>query len=271
MKTKELTKEWLQDHNISVEGTDIYYDGKRGFKKLTPYVITGPSKMGKPKKYLGVMVYLKETQKQKMLLVHRVIYAWYKGIAHEDLTIDHKDNDPFNNNIENLREISLKDNLKSRVGNGHNNYLYYGMYGMTDKEVDRLKDLTLRIGEMKANNGKISKEQRDSIDELKNKLIDLKKDYYNSRNNLIDNYEGNAYYSLEFKFARAEYVIKRDTLKKQLKMAQDNFHNRVKDLKEIQEDYKLLRSLYKERVNKKDKELNDINYAIEQVYTCLSK
>ena len=44
----------------------------------------------------------------------RLIYAWFYGEVPEGMEIDHIDNDPFNNNIDNLQIVSVEENLKKR-------------------------------------------------------------------------------------------------------------------------------------------------------------
>lgn len=54
----------------------------------------------------------------------RIIYAWFHpGKSIEGLVIDHKDNNPYNNKLNNLRAISQEANLVKRYIDNPNSYL----------------------------------------------------------------------------------------------------------------------------------------------------
>ena len=53
---------------------------------------------------------------QKLILVHRIIYAWFNGSTPADLDIAHKDDNSFNNSIDNLEAISHGENIAKRAG-----------------------------------------------------------------------------------------------------------------------------------------------------------
>ena len=76
-------------------------------------------------KYTKDKVYLKITfsvnNKTMSIPLSRFIYAFYAGIAHEGMDIEHIDNDPMNNNIFNLRECTREQNLIKRFKDNPNN------------------------------------------------------------------------------------------------------------------------------------------------------
>ena len=47
--------------------------------------------------------YKKVVYKQKAYLVHRLIWVWHNGDIDKNMVIDHRDNNGFNNKIENLK------------------------------------------------------------------------------------------------------------------------------------------------------------------------
>lgn len=50
------------------------------------------------------------------MTVHRIVYAWFNGIVHEGMVIDHINNNKLDNNIFNLQELTPTDNLnKNKV------------------------------------------------------------------------------------------------------------------------------------------------------------
>lgn len=84
----------------------IFYKGKRGdVLELKPKISTSP--YGRRKKYL-IYKYDNST-----VSAARLIYGWFKGLkADED--VDHKDNNPFNNDLSNLEAMSHRDNCMKR-------------------------------------------------------------------------------------------------------------------------------------------------------------
>ncbi len=48
---------------------------------------------------------------------HRVIYFMHTGIDPAELVVDHKDGDPMNNKVENLRACTVQENLWNAKGN----------------------------------------------------------------------------------------------------------------------------------------------------------
>lgn len=130
MKKKMITKEFLEKTGI----TDVTEDGRifKGDKELTQLKIVSKHKYGVDKVYLGVMLYdpecyqyqkaehAKDPNKykipngQKLILVHRIVYAWFHGATPYGLDIAHKDDDSFNNSIDNLEAISHGENILRR-------------------------------------------------------------------------------------------------------------------------------------------------------------
>lgn len=53
-------------------------------------------------------------QKVITLPLARVIFAWFTGPIEERAVIDHIDNDPYNNKVENLQKLSVGENLAKR-------------------------------------------------------------------------------------------------------------------------------------------------------------
>lgn len=54
----------------------------------------------------------------------RVIYAWFTDDIEDGMVIDHIDNNPYNNRVENLQKLTPDENLKKRFidnPNGHKN------------------------------------------------------------------------------------------------------------------------------------------------------
>ena len=144
---KEITKEWLMSCGV----TNVTEDGviyRRG-KVVKEILIKRPhKKSGKVKVYPGVQLYdpakYQELKKQEGVspldvshkcirgyLVSRVVFAWFNNICPGDLDVDHIDNDPFNNSINNLQLLTRKENNnKHKARNQYN-------YRLTDEEIEK--------------------------------------------------------------------------------------------------------------------------------------
>ena len=113
----DLTKEDLIKMNIDIIGNDVYHTSKKfGRKLLKPVFNT----QYHPKGIIGKCTYYNigwyHEGKQYVYPYHRVLYAWYYGIAHKGMDIMHIDGDSFNNELTNLKEGTRKENLSSRRG-----------------------------------------------------------------------------------------------------------------------------------------------------------
>ena len=95
-----IIKEALH-HNGWHDKGDIYKALIREIKGHNKYVL--------PKTYLGVVL------NKRIIPLHRVIYAWFNGEVDDNLEIDHIDHNPFNNTVENLRQVDRKTNLNSKL------------------------------------------------------------------------------------------------------------------------------------------------------------
>ena len=79
---------------------------------MTIHTIVKEHKYGKTKSYPKIqMNYL---GKGYAFPLSRVIYAWFKGDIPDGYVVDHIDNNPFNNNIDNLQLLSIEENLYKR-------------------------------------------------------------------------------------------------------------------------------------------------------------
>ena len=95
-----IIKESLH-HNGWHEKGDIYEALIREITRFHKYVL--------PKTYLGVVL------NKRIIPLHRVIYAWFNGEVDDNMDIDHIDHDPFNNTVDNLRQVDRKTNLNSKL------------------------------------------------------------------------------------------------------------------------------------------------------------
>ena len=133
MYCKELTRQQLQDWGFACPK---FIDGQ--WRIYRYWYRSGPSKEKELKeisitkavahhKYTKDKVYLKITfsvnGKGVSIPLSRFIYAYFAGIAHEGMDIEHIDNDPFNNNIFNLRECTREENLIKRFIDNPKNYI----------------------------------------------------------------------------------------------------------------------------------------------------
>ena len=70
------------------------------------------------------VIALSYNNKIKCVPLGRVIYAWFTGDIEDGMVIDHINNDPYDNRVENLQKLTPEQNLKKRFidnPNGHKN------------------------------------------------------------------------------------------------------------------------------------------------------
>ena len=181
MKKNYLSKDWLikQHIDIDLENLKIYHTTpRRGKTELKQSEVVSNKKYGNPKTYKVVGWYNVEEHKQHTALVHRMIYVWANNCSLvNDDDIDHKDNDSLNNHPNNLIKCSHIENMRRRPGNGHNDSLYYGMYGMPNEEVDKLQVKIRQTNFVKDLCTNENKELRKLEDSIKEDIINLRAAY----------------------------------------------------------------------------------------------
>ena len=84
------------------------HDG--GHYKNMPEKLLKPSLVGTFTKYKYVV--FANNNHRKKFLVHRLVYEAFNGKIPEGYTIDHIDQNPLNNNIENLQCITKQENIQ---------------------------------------------------------------------------------------------------------------------------------------------------------------
>lgn len=176
----ELTKQDLIDNGYFVEGEKVFKqcNSRRwghGVREIKQHVITNKNKYGVGKSYIFVPLKIEkyyDGKRQLTILLHNVIYAWYKGEVPLGYDVDHIDNNPFNNNIDNLELVTHEENLKRRSIKGVNQWYYIKGYDEESwlKRKQELKD--------KEEEAKLRKELKPQYDlYLKNLKNEINKAY----------------------------------------------------------------------------------------------
>ena len=125
-----LTKQDLIDNGYFVEGEKVFKNTSKGVKEIKQHTVVGKHKYGKDREYICVSLRIERlfNGKQRLIGLHNVIYAWYKGEVPLGYDIDHIDNNPFNNNLDNLELVTHEENLKRRRIKGPNQWYYIKGY-----------------------------------------------------------------------------------------------------------------------------------------------
>lgn len=121
---RKITKQQLLDWGLRVEQDEngdyhVYH-----CRELGIHTALCKHPHGTDKEY--PIVVFSHKGKTTSLTLSRLVYAWYIGDVSEKEDVDHIDNDPFNNDLNNLQLLSRKENLKKRFkdnpGGHHNQY-----------------------------------------------------------------------------------------------------------------------------------------------------
>lgn len=113
---RTVTRDQLEELGI----TDVKEDGtvygiRKGVERvISPIVITAKHKYGKDMKYPAIEFYDSKTKKQFNIILSRLVFAWFHGLCPNYSDVDHIDNDPFNNSIDNLQLLTRKQNINKR-------------------------------------------------------------------------------------------------------------------------------------------------------------
>ena len=119
--SKLITREYLESKGITVtEDGRVFRNGK----EKNQFAMKTIHPLGKDKTYPAIGIYDSDLYKEKkqmtnILLVSRVVWAFFHGVCPSDLEIDHIDHNPWNNCLSNLQLLDRADNnrRKPRQGN----------------------------------------------------------------------------------------------------------------------------------------------------------
>lgn len=111
----ELTREYLESLGI----TGVSPDGKyiyKGDKELHQYKSKNDGYLRvllyDPKRRQEIPVELRNNSTGQLSCgVHRIVYTWFNGKSEAGMVIDHINNDKADNRIENLRQITARENV----------------------------------------------------------------------------------------------------------------------------------------------------------------
>lgn len=147
--SKELTKQMLVD-----EGIQIHWDQENNawcvmkwsrknkskkmvLNKLKESILKRKHKYAPDKEYPGY-VWSKtgsKGYKSTTVATGRLIYAYFVGDIPAGYEIDHIDNNPFNNSLNNLRLLTKEENLRKRYSDNpgmcNNHYEYCKKHNLT--------------------------------------------------------------------------------------------------------------------------------------------
>lgn len=113
----DLTKEDLIKMNIDIIGNDVYHTTKKfGRMLLKPVLNTQLHEKGIIGSCSYYMIGWSHEGRPYAYPYHRVLYAWYNGIARKGLQILHIDGNSLNNDINNLKEDTVIANNRQRKG-----------------------------------------------------------------------------------------------------------------------------------------------------------
>ena len=139
-----LTKEDLVRNGYFVEGDKVFRNTSNGVREIKQQIIVSKHKYGLEKLYIYLTLFIDTINggKQRLFGLHNVIYAWYKGELPLGYDVDHIDNNPLNNNIDNLQLLTHEENLKKRSIKGVNQWYYINGYNdeLWAKRQQELKD-----------------------------------------------------------------------------------------------------------------------------------
>ena len=139
-----LTKEDLVRNGYFVEGDKVFKQSSNGVREIKQQIIVSKHKYGLEKLYIYLTLFIDTINdgKQRLFGLHNVIYAWYKGELPLGYDVDHIDNNPLNNNIDNLQLLTHEENLKKRSIKGANQWYYIKGYNdeLWVKRQQELKD-----------------------------------------------------------------------------------------------------------------------------------
>ena len=121
--TKELTREFLEEAGFV--SAYLFYDtwtilrnwyknntGRKELRTIKVQNATCPHKFTEDKHYPIISFSMK--QKRYSLSLSKFLYAWFNGKVPAGYDVDHIDNNPFNNSLDNLQLLTRYENIHKR-------------------------------------------------------------------------------------------------------------------------------------------------------------
>ena len=162
-----ITTKEIKENKIEIVPADniwgykVYQEVKGISKERSIFMLTTQRfKNGTFKAYpaVSVMINVDGIKMQRIILLHQLIWVFYYGdITDRSLVIDHIDNDPCNNDLENLQLLTRKDNITKEIdklhemGKKHANHLSREEDKVHNNLNDKYKDIQLcmrnKVGE----------------------------------------------------------------------------------------------------------------------------
>ena len=107
-KSWKIVRTWYKNNSKTIKQTTT----------LKIFLLKGKAKYVKPKEYLKVSFNWKG--KHYDFPLHRFIWAWFYDKVPDGYEIDHINNDPFDNRLDNLQLLTTYENRKKRWSNPNN-------------------------------------------------------------------------------------------------------------------------------------------------------
>ena len=123
--TPSFTKDDLITLGITVEkadnefGYNVYQSGR--LKKIKIRTYNKPKYSPESTKCALVSIYYRDKKQTRTVALARLVYASFIGDIPEGFVVDHKNGQPLDNTLSNLRLLSRSDNTYRA---GHNQYTY---------------------------------------------------------------------------------------------------------------------------------------------------
>ena len=140
MYCRELTKKMLKEMGV----VDVYWDEEKNDWIIHRYWYKNSSKTIMVHTYFDST--LAKSGKKKYKIVNwsykgknfctttsRIVKAWIKGRLREGNVIDHRNNDSLNDDLSNLREMTIKGNNRKRFKD-HPDCTCFNQYRNTEKK-----------------------------------------------------------------------------------------------------------------------------------------
>lgn len=103
LETWVITREWHKNNSKT----------KKERKQLVVGDVLAKHKYTKDRSYPKVSFSYKN--KPVAITLSRLVYVWFVEDIPDGTVIDHKDNDPKNNKLDNLQPLTIKENIDKRI------------------------------------------------------------------------------------------------------------------------------------------------------------
>lgn len=138
----------------------------------TIYNVTTNHSYGKPLTYLNTTI--KVNGKTITIPLGNLVWIYFNDTIPDGYDIDHIDNNPFNNNVDNLQLLTIKENIQKRPYNGANQFMNSSQFNTPEEYYAEREKRRMKREQLKEERRKLKEEKHTKLSDIELKIANVK-------------------------------------------------------------------------------------------------